>query len=225
MGEPFTAFTFLNAAFQLSEYAIKLYGVGSENGVFVRAIQRVRLDIEETERLIHVPSVRVKLISTPGKLPWIKGVILSAKHALNDIGRWVERVRADKEGYGCVTFESRVRWVFNDHNKLMNRQLELNTCHQTLSTVLSYLAPLEHQESSEPPQYEDVISYDDVLSPRQRRRQARDVGKHIGAERNDEGTVSYACEDREFTNIPFQGLLVMERVNKFKHPLQSRLML
>jgi hypothetical protein len=48
---------------------MKLYGVGSENGLFVRAIQRVRLDMEETDRLIHVPSVRAKLISTPGELP------------------------------------------------------------------------------------------------------------------------------------------------------------
>jgi hypothetical protein len=189
------AFASLNSAFKLSEYAVKFYGVGTENGVFVRMIQQVRLDLEETERLIHVPSVRAKLISTPGKLPWIKGAILSAKTALNEIGRWVERVRVDQEGYGSVSWENRVRWVFHDNEKVLNRTLELGTSHQALSNVLVYLAPLEHPEASvnaAPPQYEDATFWDDFLSPRQKRRKARDTGKSFGPENKDKGTASHA---------------------------------
>jgi hypothetical protein len=197
MADPITAsaaFAFLNSAFKLAEYAVKISGVESENGVFVRMIQRVRLDLEETERLLCVPSVKKKLISTPGKLPWIRGSINSAKSALNDIGRWVERVRADKEGYGSVSWENRVRWVFKDHDKLVTRRMELGTCHQALSTVLLYLAPLEHTETqvdAAPPQFDDATFFDDFLSPGQKRRKAWDTEKSFGAEKKDEGTVSH----------------------------------
>ncbi|KAH8678629.1 hypothetical protein BGZ60DRAFT_525376 [Tricladium varicosporioides] len=176
MVEPVTAFAFLNTAFKFSEYAVKLSNVGSENGVFVRLILRVRKDLEEVERLICTPSVKKRLINTPGKLPYIKDVLFSAKSALNDIGRWVERVRADKEGYGSISFENRVRWVFNDHDKLTNRTLELSTNHQSLSNVLQYLMPLERPDSptipenAPPPTYDDTTALDEILlSPRQRR--------------------------------------------------------
>ena len=188
MGDPISTaavFAFLNSAFKFSEYAVKLYSVDSENGVFVRMIQRVRLDLEETERLVHSPSVKSKLITTPGKLPWIKGVILSTKSALNEIGRWVERVRSDKEGYGRISWENRVRWVFNDNDKLVNRRMELGTCHQALSTVLAYLTPLEQAATpltAEPPEYRDATFLDDLLSPRQRRK-VRDL------EKRDEGII------------------------------------
>ncbi|KAG9239685.1 hypothetical protein BJ875DRAFT_365002, partial [Amylocarpus encephaloides] len=91
MAEPVTIFAFLNSAIKFSEYAVKLCAVGSENGVFVRLILRVRNDVEEVERLISTPSVKKTLISTPGKLLYIKNVILSTKTSLNDIGRWVDR--------------------------------------------------------------------------------------------------------------------------------------
>jgi hypothetical protein len=189
MADPLSAaavFAFLNSAFKFSEFAVKLYSVESENGVFVRMIQRVRLDLEETERLVYSPLVQSKLVATPGKLPWIKGVIMSTKGALNEIGRLVERVRSDKAGYGSISWENRVRWVFNDNEKLVHRRMELGTCHQALSTVLAYLAPLEQVTTpltAEPPEYQDATFFDELLSPRQRRRKARDL------EKRDEGTV------------------------------------
>ena len=192
---------------------MRLYGVESENGVFVRMIQRVRLDLEETERLLLVPSVKEKLISIPGKLPWIKGVVLSTKGALNEIGRWVERVRADKDGYGSVSFENKVRWVFNDQEKLVHRSMELRTSHQTLSTVLGYLTPLEQTTTplpAGPPAYEDVTFFDDFLSPRQKRMKAQhtDTGRHTNEKREDEGTLSReSCCDLSHTNLRLPGVL------------------
>lgn len=197
MGEPISTaavFAFLNSCFKLAEYAVRVYGVESENGVFVRLIQRVRLDMEETERLLAVPSIKAKLLSTPEKLPWIKGSLYSTKAALNEIGRWVERVRAEKQGYGNISFETRVRWVFNDQEKLVTRSLELRTSHQTISTVLAYLTPLEQLENlapAEPPKYDDVEFVDDLLSPRQRRRKGQYAdGSHISDQKNEEGTIS-----------------------------------
>jgi hypothetical protein len=197
MGEPVSTaavFAFLNSCFKLAEYAVKLYGVESENGVFVRLIQRIRLDLDETERLLTVPSIKTKLISTPGKLPWIRGAVLSTKASLNEIGRWVERVRAEKAGYGNVSFETRVRWIFNDQEKLVSRSMELRTCHQTLSTVLAFLTPLEKSAAAataEPPKYDDVTFFDDLLSPRQKRMKARytDVNQRNEG-KGDEGAAS-----------------------------------
>lgn len=179
MAEPVSIFAFLNSAVKFSEVALKLCAVGSENGVFVRLILRVRNDLQEVERLISTPSVKKKLISTPGKLPYIKNVVFSTKSALNEIGRWVERVRSDKEGHGSISFENRVRWVFNDHDKLTNRTLELSTSHQSLSNVLQYLMPLERDDGPQinndwepsPPTYDDATYLDEImpLSSRQRR--------------------------------------------------------
>lgn len=180
MPEPITAvFAFLNVAIKFSEVALKLCEVGSENAVFVRLILRVRKDLEEVERLISTPAVKKKLVSTSGKLPYIKGVIFSTKSALNDIGRWVDRVRAEKEGYGSISFENRVKWVFRDHDKLTNRSLELSTNHQSLSNVLQYLMPLERHDEppinndreASPPNYHDATYLDKVMpmSSRQRR--------------------------------------------------------
>ncbi|CAG8958338.1 hypothetical protein HYFRA_00000695 [Hymenoscyphus fraxineus] len=173
-----TGFAFINSAVKFSELALKLCAVGSENGVFVRLILRVRNDLEEVERLINTPSVKKKLISTPGKLPYIKGVIFSTKSALNEIGRWVERVRTDKEGHGSISFQSRLRWVFDEHDKLTTRSLELSTNHQSLSSVLAYLMPLENVDvpqsprDASPPNYHDATCLDEILpmTSRQRRK-------------------------------------------------------
>jgi hypothetical protein len=192
-------FAFLNSSFKLAEYAAKLYGVETENGVFVRLIQRIRLDLEETERLLSIPSVKTKLISTPEKLPWIRGVVLSTKSALNEIGRWVERVRAGGAGYGNVSFETRVRWIFGDQEKLISRSLELRACHQTLSIVLAYLTPFELEQSissatADPPKYDDVTFFDDLLSPWQKRMKAQyNILGNKGDAKDDGGKFCSEC--------------------------------
>lgn len=116
---------------------IQLIEVGSENHVFVRTIQRFRLDLEETERLLSIAVIKAHLVNNPQNGYWIKNAIYSTKCSLNDIGLYVERVRADRDRDGEVTFAHRVRWVLKDHGKLENRRSELAACHQTLSIVLS----------------------------------------------------------------------------------------
>ncbi|KAF3004428.1 hypothetical protein E8E13_010406 [Curvularia kusanoi] len=158
-------FTSIGSAFKFAEVAWKIAEVGSENEVFVRAIQVVRSDLEEVERLYSLESVQQKLTSTPGKLPWIKSAILNTKSVLNEIGKWVERARVEQESTGSIKFDTRVRWVFSDHEKLLNRKIELSTCHQQLSSVLSHMAGLE----SAPPQwvsqaYGDHTHFDDILA-------------------------------------------------------------
>jgi hypothetical protein len=179
-----SVFTFINSAFKLSEYSVRFCEGDSENEAFIRMIESVRHDLVETERLLEVDSVKIRLISTPGKLPYIKGVVINTKTALNEIGKWVERAKANNEGNanGDSTFESRVRWVFNDSGKLVNQRLELSTCHQALSTVLAFLTPLEMVppiEEAGPPGYNDATFFDsDFISPWQRKKVVQETERN-----------------------------------------------
>jgi|TARA_R110002003_G_scaffold127_4_gene11890 hypothetical protein len=173
MCEPFSLgaiFASVGSAFKFADLAIRVAEVGSENEVFVRTIRVVRDDLNEVERLLNTESVLRKITSIPGKLPWIKGAVINTKSALNEIGKWVEHARAEQESTGSIRFETRVRWVFNDHEKLLNRKTELSACHQQLSNVLSYLLRLEDiPATSEPPEYIDSTFFDDVLSRHKRK--------------------------------------------------------
>jgi hypothetical protein len=163
-------FASIGSAFKFADFAIRVAEVGSENEVFVRTIRVVRDDLHEVERLLNADSVRRKLTGMPGKLPWIRGAVLNTKSALNENGRWVERARSEQESTGTIQFETRVRWVFNDHEKLINRKTELMTCHQQLSNVLGYLIRLEDIPTiSEPPDYTDTTFFDDILSRHNRK--------------------------------------------------------
>jgi hypothetical protein len=166
--EPFSAsviFASISSAYKFADLAVRLAEVGSENEVFVRTIHVVREDLNEVSRLLSIESIRGKLAIIPGKLPWIRGAVTNTNTALNDIGKAIERVRVERQATGSVKFETRVRWVLNDHEKILNRTSELSTCHQQLSNVLNYLIRLEDiPVSVEPPVYHDVTYFDDLIT-------------------------------------------------------------
>lgn len=162
-------FASIGSAFKFADVAVRIAEVGSENAVFVRAICVVRSDLEEVERLLSLESVLIKLNGTPGKLPWVKVAIQNTRCALNEIGKWVERARVEQETTGSIKFDTRVRWVFNDHEKLLNRKTELSTCHQQLSNVLGYLTGLEDMPvKTVTLECEDTSYLDDILSRHRR---------------------------------------------------------
>ncbi len=169
----------INTAFKFSEFVIALNEVGSENHVFVRTIQRVREDLEETERLLTLPPIKTNLLTNAEKSLWIKKAIYSTKCALNDIGLYVERVRSENDRDGDISFKNRVRWVLNDHGKLENRRSELTACHQTLSTVLNSLHHIEMiagfavtapPHDPPPPTYGEALAFEEFKSPYQRKK-------------------------------------------------------
>ncbi|KAF3033089.1 hypothetical protein E8E12_003801 [Didymella heteroderae] len=169
--DPFSAgmFASIGSAFKFADVAVRVAEVGSENAVFVRTIYVVRSDLEEVERLLSQEPVQRKLAATPGKLPWIKKAIQNTRYALNEIGRWVERARVEQESKGSIKLDTRVRWVFSDHEKLLNRKTELSTCHQQLSIVLGFLIGLEVAPSQQAEQeYEDTTYFDDILARHRR---------------------------------------------------------
>ncbi|KAJ4333658.1 hypothetical protein N0V87_007414 [Didymella glomerata] len=117
-------FASIGSAFKFADVAVRIAEVGSENAVFVRTIYVVRSDLEEVERLLSLEPVRKKLAATPGKLPWIKNALQNTRYALNEIGKWVERARVEQESTGSIKFDTKVRWVFSDHEKLVNQEIE-----------------------------------------------------------------------------------------------------
>jgi hypothetical protein len=140
------AFGSIASAFKLAEFGVHMCEVGSENNVFVRTILRVRLDLEETERLLTVPTIKAILEQNVEKLVWIKSSLDGTKQALNDIGQYVEKVRTDQDRDDNTSLNSlghRMQWLLDGHGKLKTRQAELTVCHQTLTTVLTMLQPLE----------------------------------------------------------------------------------
>ncbi|KAH8591556.1 hypothetical protein B0O99DRAFT_598140 [Bisporella sp. PMI_857] len=170
----------INTTFKFSEFVIKLSEVRPENLVFVRTIQKVRVDLEETERLLSNPSIKAVLNNNPQKLMWMKNGIDSTRHALNDIGRYVERVRSESDRDGTIDFATRVRWVLQDHAKLENRRSELAACQQTLTAVLISLNQIEmfmgisavsgSGNDVPPPSYEASVFDADFRGPNSRRK-------------------------------------------------------
>lgn len=143
---PNVAFGSIATAFKLAEFGVHMCEAGSENNVFVRTILRVRLDLEETERLLTVPTIKAILEQNLEKASWIKSALDGTKQALNDIGQYVEKVRADQDRDDHTSWKSlghRMQWLLDGHGKLKTRQAELTVCHQTLATVLTMLQPLE----------------------------------------------------------------------------------
>lgn len=174
--DPFTAmgsvpFAGIASCFKLVEFGQHLSEVGPESQVFIRLIQIVRSDLQETERLSSVPAVRRRIERTPRKIEWIESALRNTKFALNEIGRWVEDARVDQQSRGSVQFQTRVRWVLQDHDKVVSRQAELAACHQQLSNVLSYLVPLEDDPVGAAfLSATDENSIQIVVAPRQRRK-------------------------------------------------------
>lgn len=181
-------FAGIGSAFRVADVAIRIAEVATENEVFVRAIRVVREDLNEVERILSIVSVQLRLNATPNKLPWINSAVNNTKSALEDIGRLVERTRAEQEATGKVQLDTRVKWVFNDHERLLNRTTELTTCHQQLSNVLSYLTHFEDLPVlTEDTNNIDANFIDDILSRHKRKTvwkppcgEARNFEKSIG---------------------------------------------
>jgi hypothetical protein len=124
-------------------HAKKLHEVAEENAVFVRLVHRVRLDLAEVERLLHLKEVKWALSRSPKKVAWIRGIISSTRKSIEEMGEDTERVSDDTEKGKHVGLRHRLKWVLDEKEKLQIKQLELQTCHQGLIAVLGFLSGLE----------------------------------------------------------------------------------
>ena len=171
----------------MAEFMIRmkrLHDVGSENAVYVGLVDRVRLDLAETDRLLHLPEVKFSLSKSPEKVAWIRKTITGVRIAIEQMGKYTGRVSADLERGKHVKLRHRIRWVLDEHEKLAHRQLLLATSHQGLLEVLGFLATLEPLACCMPDpkpkpkpqprlQEQKVVAFQDFEGPRRRPAPAR----------------------------------------------------
>jgi hypothetical protein len=130
-----------------------------ERGIFIHTIHVAREDLQEAERLISTESVYNKLTATPQNLLWTQGTISNAKITVDEIGKWIERAGIGNEATGSHRFDTRIRRIFSDPEKLLHRKNDLLACHQQLSIVLGHLARLEDL-----PNADNVTHLDDLAT-------------------------------------------------------------
>ncbi|OCK78096.1 hypothetical protein K432DRAFT_255682, partial [Lepidopterella palustris CBS 459.81] len=132
--------------YKFSEFAVKvkrLHEVAYQNGVFARIIERVRLDLDETERLLALPSIKFALSSNKEKMAWIESCIASTQEALEGLEEHMGRVGRDLSKGKHVSMWHRMRWVLDEHEKVIHGRMELSASHQSLLQVLGFLTSLE----------------------------------------------------------------------------------
>ncbi|CAG8951681.1 hypothetical protein HYFRA_00005481 [Hymenoscyphus fraxineus] len=181
------AFNFINSAFKLSDHAGRVHESESDSGAFEGTIEGVRHDLTEVERLLVLDSVKRGLMNAPGRLSYIQNIVVNAKKTLQEIETMKDSTRSEKGGIRRMSFENRSRWIFNDHGKLVNQELQLSTCQQDLSSLLALLIALDQTHSTtaqisstkqlETLEPEVSMSLDDLISPWQRRKMTREAGK------------------------------------------------
>jgi hypothetical protein len=144
-------------------HAKRLTEVGHENAVYVRIIERVRLDLKETDRLLKLPEVKHAMANAPEKLGWIKRTITAMKESVTEMNKYVRRVSGDVERGGWIGVRHRFRWVLDDSEKALRCRGEVGICHEGLLEVLAFLSAFEELNCcKEDGKYEEeVVRYED----------------------------------------------------------------
>lgn len=140
------AATAIGGAYKMGEFLYKakrLRDVGPANAVYVRLINRVRLDLDEVKRLLTVPAVKEALKANPPKAKWVYGAMRDLRGALENITPHTERVGGDIEAGKRVGLRHRLYWLLSEKEKLENREKEVNAAHGSLMEVIGFLTALE----------------------------------------------------------------------------------
>jgi hypothetical protein len=124
-------------------HAKKLKEVTSENKVFVRLVERVQLDLAEVDRLLKLPAIKHSLRRNPRKVAWIKNTVTAMDMALEQLAQYSGTVAKDTLGGRHAGLWTRMKWVLDEHEKLVHRQMEVNLSHQGIVAVLQFLGGLE----------------------------------------------------------------------------------
>ncbi|KAF2671157.1 hypothetical protein BT63DRAFT_423390 [Microthyrium microscopicum] len=121
----------------------KLHDVGKDNMIFVRIIDRVRVDLTETERLLAHKDVKYALSKSPEKVAWIHKTITAVREALQEMNGYTMRVRKDTDRGRWVGLRNRIYWRMEELEKLEVHSMEVARCHESLLQVLTFLGTLE----------------------------------------------------------------------------------
>jgi hypothetical protein len=156
----------LAAGYKSAEFLIhakRLTDVGHENAVYVRIMERVRLDLKETDRLLKLPEVKHAMANAPEKLGWIKRTITAMKESVTEMNKYVYRVSGDVERGRWIGVKHRFRWVLDDSEKALRCRGEVGICHEGLLEVITFLSAFEELNCcKEDGKYEEeVVRYEE----------------------------------------------------------------
>jgi hypothetical protein len=140
-------------------HAKKLKEVTSENKVFVRLVERVQLDLAEVDRLLKLPAIKHSLRRNPKKVAWIKNTVTAMDMALEQLASYSGTVANDTRGGRHAGLWTRMKWVLDEHEKLVHRQMEVNLSHQGIVAVLQFLGALEPMNCCEEEPVTGLLPY------------------------------------------------------------------
>jgi len=194
-----TVLSAVAGAYKFSEFAVKakkLHEVGPENAVFQRLLERVHSDLHETRRLVKLPAVEYALSTAPEKVAWINSVMKSTRAALERMGPFTERVAGDTADGGHVGIRHRFKWVLDEKERLVNHNLELVACHQSLTQVLGFLAAMEPLACCEPEKPKEQPKQQSVVT------KTREVNVAIEGKREPQREMRFEREVRREPGPP-----------------------
>ena len=142
----------IGAAYKVGEFLLKprrLYGVESDNAVLERVLGRVQRDLAETRRLLQLPAVQAALRRSPAKADWVYGVVNDTVAALVGVEEYTQHVSEDVKRGGSAGIRNRIMWVLEEKDAILHRQMELATCHQSLTQVMVLISRIERGVETE----------------------------------------------------------------------------
>ncbi|VUC38011.1 unnamed protein product [Clonostachys rosea] len=133
----------IGASWKIAEFLVKcktLFEVRSENAVYVRLVERVKVDLAEAERLMAVKSVQDGMRENREKTLYIQSLIRGVHDAIKGMTKYTSKVADAGKWMGLPT---RLWWVLHEREKLAHRQMELAMAREGIMEVIGWLGELE----------------------------------------------------------------------------------
>ena len=133
----------VGATWKVTEAVVKarrLFQVRSENAVFVRLIDRVRVDLAELERLMALKEVKEALRHNKPKVLWIQEKVQDVNYAIGQMHKYTRKVAGAGWWLGLKT---RLWWILDEYHKLLHREMELASAREGVLAAIEYLNQFE----------------------------------------------------------------------------------
>jgi len=133
----------IGATWKVTEAAVKarrLFQVRSENAVFVRLIERVKIDLAELERLMALKEVKEALRHNKAKTLWIQAKVQDVNYAIGQMHKYTRKVAGAGWWLGLKT---RLWWILDEYEKLIHREMELSSAREGVLAAIEYLNQFE----------------------------------------------------------------------------------
>ncbi|CAG9999077.1 unnamed protein product [Clonostachys byssicola] len=133
----------IGASWKVAEFLVKcktLFEVRSENAVYVRLVERVKVDLAEAERLMALKSVQDGMRENREKTLYVQSLIRGVHDAIKGMTKYTSKVADAGKWMGLPT---RLWWVLHEREKLAHRQMELAMAREGIMEVIGWLGEFE----------------------------------------------------------------------------------